>query len=95
MSGEAIKEHKDPLYTLLSSFAYPIRDAVNRWIDAVKKYRGEESLEITLVGMDEFEATMEDAKEFMNKNDNQKLENKEDGEKERTESREQEGRTEG
>jgi len=79
MSGTAIDKHKDPLHTLLASFSWPIRDALNRWIQAVKEYRGESDLNIELRGMDEFDATLDEAQTIIN------TKGIEDGDKEQTE----------
>jgi hypothetical protein len=50
------------LQTLLESFAWPVVDVLEQWVAAVKTYRGEEDNEVTIEGLDDFDATLEDAK---------------------------------
>jgi len=51
LSGEAIKEMKNPLEALLQSFTWPILDAMYETIDAIKIYRGEEDLPVWIEGL--------------------------------------------
>jgi hypothetical protein len=41
-----------PMQVLIGSFAWPIRDALNRLITQLKEYRGEQDKDISLVGFD-------------------------------------------
>jgi hypothetical protein len=56
LSGSAIDSMREPLNTLLASFAWPDRDALGDWVRSVKKYRGEDELDIRVDGLDEFDA---------------------------------------
>lgn len=51
LSGEAIKEMKNPLTALLQSFTWPILDAMYETIEAIKIYRGEEDLPVWIEGL--------------------------------------------
>ena len=56
---------RDPLVSLLYSFAWPVRDALEELIAAGKKHRGEDDLEIELEGLEGYEdndETLEDAR---------------------------------
>ena len=50
-----------PMSTLLKSYAWPVRDALERLVEKLKIYRGEEDNDVRIEGLDQFEATMEDA----------------------------------
>lgn len=50
-----------PMTTLLKSYAWPVRDALERLVTAIKNHRGEEDNEVEIEGLDEFDATMEEA----------------------------------
>jgi len=52
LSGEAIKEMRSPMESLLQSFVWPIKDAAMRCIDQIKKFRGEEDLIIEIQGLE-------------------------------------------
>lgn len=63
LSGEAVDTMRKPLTTLLKSFAWPVKEALQRTLEALAKYRGED-LEITLEGFDNpSDVQMEDLKE--------------------------------
>jgi len=64
MSGETVKAMQSPMNTLLASFAWPQREAITNWVEAVKRYRNEESMDIRLEGLDEFDADDSDYYEF-------------------------------
>jgi hypothetical protein len=51
LSGQAVAEMRSPLETLIASFSWPVLDAARRWIDAVKRFRGEEDLEVRIEGL--------------------------------------------
>lgn len=56
LSAQAVAAMRDPMVTLLDSFAQPIEEAVLRAIRAIQKYRGEENLEIELEGFNQHSA---------------------------------------
>jgi hypothetical protein len=58
-SAAAKEMDRDPLQTLLASFAWPIVSALQQWIEAVKKYRGD-TFDVRVGGLDQFTAKMED-----------------------------------
>ncbi len=60
-SGDAKEMDMQPMNTLLKSYAWPIRDALERMVDALKKHRGEEDNDVTIHGLDEFDSTMDEA----------------------------------
>ena len=64
-SADAKELDMAPMATLLASFAWPIKDALTAWVEAMKRYRGEDALEITVQGIDEFDATLDDLKDAM------------------------------
>lgn len=67
-SAAAKQIDNDPLQTLLASFAWPIRDALEELVDSLKAYRGENT-EIEIEGMDHFDATLKDAEAVVNSQD--------------------------
>lgn len=56
LSGSAIDSMREPLNTLLASFAWPDKDALNDWVRAVKEYRGESDFDVRIEGLDNFDA---------------------------------------
>jgi len=58
LSGQAVAEMRSPLETLVASFSWPVLDAARRWIEAVKRFRGEEGREVTIAGLDQRRADM-------------------------------------
>jgi len=49
LSGDAVEKMSSPLKTLMESFAWPVDDAMNRTIQAIKDFRGESDAEVSLV----------------------------------------------
>ena len=67
-SAKAKEMDRDPLQTLLQSFAWPILSALNNWIEAVKAYRNDR-IDIKVIGLDAFTVTMEDLKDGEKRDD--------------------------
>ena len=64
-SAKAKQIDRDPLQVLLASFAWPVRDALERAKDQLAEFRNEAPDAIHLAGMDEFTETLADAREFI------------------------------
>ena len=69
MSGESVKQMREPLQVLLSSLAYPIYDAWQRVTDALLEHRNEPLDTVELKGFDSFSVTMDDLQEVVNGED--------------------------
>lgn len=54
-SGTAKQFDKEPMQALMRLFAAPVLDALKKAVKIIAKYRGEENLEIKVVGLDEFD----------------------------------------
>jgi hypothetical protein len=52
LSGDAVTAMRSPMQALLKSFAWPIKETLQRALEAIAKYRGED-VEIELTGMDD------------------------------------------
>lgn len=61
-SADAKELDREPMQTLLASFAWPIKDALTNLVKALKSYRNEDSLDVQIQGIDEFDATLDDLK---------------------------------
>ena len=64
LSAEAIQKLQNPLETLLRDYTWPIRDMLMKALQAIKKYRGDENLEIDIENFGEVIITPEDEKDF-------------------------------
>ena len=66
LSGEAVEKMRDPLKVLLWSFAWPVLDVFNKTIKHIARLRGEDPDAVEIVGLDDYDVTMDDAeKEIM------------------------------
>jgi hypothetical protein len=50
MSGEAVDAHRKPMEVLIGAFGWPIEDALNRLVEALKEHRGEQDADIRVEG---------------------------------------------
>ena len=66
LSGDAIAGMQKPMEILIDSFSWPIRNALMRLIEQLKKYRNEEDLEIELEGFGGVEVDDMPTEEEMN-----------------------------
>lgn len=62
-SADAKELDQEPMQTLLSSFAWTIKEALVNLVKALQAYRNEEDLDVKVQGIDEFDATMADLKD--------------------------------
>ena len=67
-SGDAKLIDREPLQTLLASFAWPIEEALLRLIEALKTYRNEEDLDVQLAGFTPSDVTLDDARQVIQGN---------------------------
>jgi hypothetical protein len=51
MSGETVKEMRQPVISLLRSYSWPILEVLNRVIDQIKDIRREPDLEVSITGL--------------------------------------------
>ena len=64
-SGETIEQLREPMQALISSLGWPTVTALERWVDGVKRFRGEEDNDIRIELPDSYGASMEDAREVI------------------------------
>lgn len=59
MSGETVKEMRQPVISLLRSYSWPILEVINRVIEQIKDIRREPDLEVKVVGLVDIEEGVE------------------------------------
>lgn len=66
LSGDAVEAMAKPLNVLLASFAWPDREALQKWVSDVAAFRGESDYDIRVEGLDAFDADIGELKEIIN-----------------------------
>jgi len=65
MSGETISQMRAPLDVLLESFSQPVLEAIARLIDAVRRKRGDDDVEVEIVMGDDAEVSTDETEREM------------------------------
>ena len=95
LSGDAVDAMRKPMEVLIGSFAWPIEDALNRLIKALKTHRREEDIDVKLEGFGRVDVDESEIEELLMKDegyDGQQAREEDDGPEAKGRSGESESR---